>query len=89
MKILYHDDTRQCSIAGGHKVSDLDSAAAKYLCPYCHGGITVQRVKKLWRLFCLGCGELHAVASKYAGRSSRVIVVDESAEKSRKDLFDE
>ena len=65
MKISYHDDARQCSVADG-KLTDLDSAAAKHLCPYCGGGITVQRVEKLWRLWCPRCGELDRVASRYA-----------------------
>lgn len=88
MKILYHNDTRLCSVAGG-KPTDLDSAARKHLCPYCHGGITVQRVEKLWKLWCPRCGALDEVASKYADRSSRVITVNESVKKNREDLFDE
>ena len=87
MKISYHDDARQCSVADG-KPTDLDSAAAKYLCPYCGGGVTVQRVKKLWRLWCPRCGPLEEVASRYAG-SSWVFAVNEPTKKSRKDLFDE
>ena len=87
MKISYHDDARQCSVADG-KPTDLDSVAAKYLCPYCGGGITVQRIEKgPYRLWCPKCGELHAVASRYAGRSSRVIVMNEPTKKSREDLY--
>ncbi len=87
MKISYHDDARQCSVAD-RKPTDLDSAAAKYLCPYCGGGITVQKVGEVWRLHCPQCGSpLYEVASKYAGRSSRVIVVNEPVKKSREDLF--
>lgn len=87
MKVTYHDSTRQCSIADKKLVS-LDSAAARYACPYCHGGITVQKVGEVWRLHCPQCGDpLYQVASKYAGRSSRIFPVDESAKKSEKDLF--
>ena len=72
MKLLYHDDTRLCSVAD-RKPTDLDSAARRYLCPYCHGGITVQRCDDGWRLWCPRCGELDRVASNFAGRSSRVV----------------
>lgn len=86
MKVTYYNSTRQCTIDNGDLVRGLDSAAANYYCFYCHGSITVQRVEDVWRLFCLRCRQLDEVASKYAG-SSRVIVVDESAKKSKSDLF--
>ena len=89
MKVVYHDKTRQCSVEdNGNLARGLDSAASKYLCPYCGGGITVQKVGEAWRLHCPQCDSpLHAVASKYTGRSSRVIVVNEPTQKSREDLF--
>lgn len=86
MKVMYHDDVRRCSVADGKSI-DLDSAAAKYLCRLCDGGITVQKVGKVWRLHCPQCdGPLYEVASKYIGKS-RMIVVNEPTKKSKEDLF--
>jgi len=88
MKVTYYNSTRQCTVEdNGNLLRGLDSAAANYFCFYCHGGITVQLCDDGWRLCCPRCGGLHDVAGKYAGKSSRVFVVNESAKKSESDLF--
>ena len=87
MKVTYFDKARQCSVED-NLIRGLDSAAANYFCFYCHCGITVQKIGEAYRLWCLRCGVLDRVASKYAGKSSRVFVAWESAEKSKEDLFE-
>lgn len=88
MKVTYYDGGCQCTIEdNADLLRGLDSAAQKYFCFYCHGGITVQRVGEVYRLWCLRCGVLDKVASRYAVRSSRVIVVKESGKKSQEDLL--
>ena len=89
MKVIYYDKTRQCTVDdNGNLLRGLDSAARNYFCLYCKGGITVRRIENgPCHLYCPRCGELDQVASKYAGRTSRVFVVNESARKSKLDLF--